>query len=580
MKDKNKRGLFGLFQNVKRSTEFSEEIASPSIDSSKSLKADDVITEEENESNIPAVPESSAPSNIPIEEDVPASSPFAIWEPSDDPLILHINEELLEIEYRQFSNKMKSLSNVFKRTSAPVQDQEPVPRAAQPQLYISKDRMAAWFYVIPPLNDGPDVSEDNLKAILSQEHITVGVMEDVLKSIVSDRLYDQAILVAKGVLARNGIDGLIKDHYERIMKLEFEEDENGSVDYKNLNNIQSVKEGEVICEIIPAIHGEDGMTVTGQVYPCTIKGTNVSAPAGRNTRLTDDHALLISQRTGHVTFANGKFNVESILKISGNIDNSTGNLDYDGDILITGDVRNGFSVKSTGNIDIKGSVEGAQITAQGSITIASGMSGNGRGSLTADSYIKCRYLEHCTVKALGNVYAESIINSKVESGEDIVVTSGIGVIIGGSLLAVNNITARVIGSKVRRLVTELIIAAVPKHIEESSRLTRELEQLHHNLSEIRKNINYLETTQRADRQQLLDNLKQASDYLYIREQEITNRLDELSVNDTVQVGLIRCQQMLPVVRVRIGSSTLLIQEEYSSSIIYKNSEGEIIVGSN
>ncbi len=66
------------------------------------------------------------------------------------------------------------------------------------------------------------------------------------------------------------------------------------------------------------------------------------------------------------------------------------------------------------------------------------------------------------MKAEGNVYAESIINSKVQSGEDIVVTSGIGVIIGGSLLAACNINANIIGSKVRRLITELIIANVRK----------------------------------------------------------------------------------------------------------------------
>lgn len=580
MKDKNRKGFFGLFQNAKRTSESLEETETPHSEPVESPESEESGVIDNNTSTSSNLPPSPDPSDEPDLKE--STEPVSIWEPSDDPLILRVNEDLLDVERRQFAMKMKTLSNIYKKNAETIAEPsgEPEPKAAQPQLLISRDCMAAWVYVIPPLNGGPDITEENLRSLLAQERVKTGILDETVKSIAKEHIYDQVLLIARGVLARNGIDGSIKDYFERVVQLEFEEDENGSVDYKNLNNIQAVKEGQVICEITPAVPGENGMTIEGQVYPCTIKGTPIAVPAGRNTQLSEDGTLLISQKTGHVTFSNGKFQVDPLLKINGNIDNSTGNVDYDGDIFISGDVRNGFSVKATGGIDIRGSVEGAEISAQGPITIASGMSGNGRGTLTSESYIKCRYLEHCTVKAEGNVYAESIINSKIQSGEDIVVTSGIGVIIGGSLLAGSNINANIIGSKVRRLITELIIANVPKNVEESSRLTREMEQLHHNLSEIRKNINYLESVQRPDKQQLLDSLKQASDYLNIREQEINNRLNEIASKDSEQVGLIKCRQLLPVVRVRMGSSSLLIQEECSSSIIYKNSEGEITIGTN
>lgn len=580
MKDKNRKGFFGLFQNAKRTSESLEETETPHSEPVELPESEESAVIDNNTSTSSNLPPSPDPSDEPDVKET--AEPVLIWEPSDDPLVLRVNEDLLDVERRQFAMKMKTLSNIYKKNAETIAEPagEPEPKAAQPQLLISRDCMAAWVYVIPPLNGGADITEENLRSLLAQDRIKTGILDETVKSIAKEHIYDQVLLIARGVLARNGIDGSIKDHFERVVQLEFEEDENGSVDYKNLNNIQAVKEGEVICEITTAVPGENGMTIEGQVYPCTVKGTPIAVPAGRNTQLTEDGTLLISQKTGHVTFSNGKFQVDPLLKINGNIDNSTGNVDYDGDIFISGDVRNGFSVKATGGIDIRGSVEGAEISAQGPITIASGMSGNGKGTLTSESYIKCRYLEHCTVKAEGNVYAESIINSKIQSGEDIVVTSGIGVIIGGSLLAGSNINANIIGSKVRRLITELIIANVPKNVEESSRLTRELEQLHHNLSEIRKNINYLESVQRPDKQQLLDSLKQAADYLNIREQEINNRLNEIASKDSEQVGLIKCRQLLPVVRVRMGSSSLLIQEECSSSIIYKNSEGEITIGTN
>lgn len=577
MKEKNRKGLFGLFQNSKHSSRDSEEAKN-----SSAVSLEQAVKETFEETSIGGTDQTSS-SVKPLKDDEPAVSSPSIWEPSDDPLLIRINEDILNIECNQFTTKTSSLSNVFKRTASVSQEgesTEPAPRDAQPQLYISKDGMAAWIYVIPPFNNGRDISEKDLRAVLSQNRVTTGILEDALASIVNDLIYDQSVLVAKGKLARNGVDGSISDRYKRVLHLEFEEDEKGSVDYKHLNNIQSIKEGEEICEITRAVPGQNGITVTGTPYPCTIKGTEIPIPAGRNTVLNKEGTLLISQKTGHVTFANGKFHVDPILKINGNIDNSTGNLDYDGDIFISGDVRNGFIIKATGSIDIRGSVEGAVITAGGPITIASGMSGNGKGVLTSESHIKCRYLEHCTVSAGGNVYAESIINSKVKCGQDIVVTSGMGAIIGGTLLAANNINARIIGSKVRRLITELVIANIPKSVEESEKLTRELEQLHYNMSEVKKNINYLENSQRADKEQLLERLKQAEEYLNIREQGINNRLEEIAADTAVQTGLIQCQQLLPVVRIRMGASVLLIQEEYSKSLIYKNNEGEIVIGSN
>ncbi|MFT4107915.1 MAG: FapA family protein [Lacrimispora sp.] len=577
MKEKNRKGLFGLFQNVKHSSQDSEEVKN-----SSAVSPEEAVTKTFEEAPMSGTDQTSS-STEPFKDDEPAVSFLSIWEPSDDPLLIRINEDVLNIECSQFTTKTSSLSNVFKRTASVSQEgegPEPKPRDAQPQLYISKDGMAAWIYVIPPFNNGRNINEKDLRAVLSQNHVTTGILEDALKSIANDLIYDRSVLVAKGKLARNGVDGSISDHYKRVLHLEFEEDEKGSVDYKHLNNIQAVKEGEPVCEITRAVPGQNGTTVTGGPYPCTIKGTEIPVPAGRNTVLNKEGTLLISQKTGHVTFSNGKFHVDPILKVNGNIDNSTGNLDYDGDIFISGDVRNGFSIKATGSIDIRGSVEGAVITAGGSITIASGMSGNGKGVLTSDSHIKCRYLEHCCVSAGGSVYAESIINSKVESGQDIVVTSGIGAIIGGTLLATNNIDARIIGSKVRRLITELIIANTPKSVEETEKLTRELEQLHYNMSEVKKNISYLETSQRADKEQLLERLRQAEEYLNIREQGISNRLEEIAADTSVQTGLIKCQQILPVVRIRMGASVLLIQEEYSKSLIYKNNEGEIVIGSN
>ena len=569
MKEKNQKGLFSFFKKTKNFPETPEE---PPPLSTPSTEIEENGAVESTASDSGDSVQSSA------DTDTAPLSHFSVWEPSDDPLLVRIDERVLYNEYMRFVERMNSLYEVLSRKNSLSFDPNLQPKDAQPQLYISKNRMAAWLYVIPPLNGGQDIDEIQLKAILAQEHVTAGILDEALKELIEGPVYCRAVLVAKGILARNGVDGTIKDYYERILKPEFKEDEKGTIDFRDLNMVQSVKEGGIICEITPAVPGENGMTVTGQPYPYKVKGTDAKIPSGHNTTLNKDRTLLISQKAGHVTYVNDRFQVEPVLKIDGNIDGNIGNLDYDGNILISGDVKNGFTVKASGSIEIRGSVESARITAKGPITVFKGVLGNGQGVLTSGSHIKCGYLEHCTVVAGGNVYANSIINSKVESGQDIVATSGTGVIVGGSLMAAGAIRAHIIGSKLNCITTELTIADVPRYVEEANSLTKEMEQLKRQKSEVKKNIIYLETSQRKGKEELLEKLYQAAESLGIREWEITSRLSEITANTKTQTGFIRCRQMFPTARIRIGAACLPVQEERSNALIYQNKEREIIVG--
>lgn len=567
MKEENTKGLLGLFQKTGLFSKASAKSQSAAAEIEKEEKE---ITE-----NTSADSRTSGDENI--ETEILPLSHFSVWEPFKDPLLVQIDEETLYCEYTQFAEKMSSLFN--DRTNNFSEEENPQPKDALPHLCISRNRMAAWLYVLPPLNGGREITEAILITALEKERITIGILENVLKEISEGPIYGRPVLIARGVLARNGIDGSIKELYKRELEPEVKEDEKGNVDYRNLGLIQSVQEGGVICEITPAVSGENGKTVTGQPYPCTVKGSDPKVPAGRNTVLNEDRTLLLSQKSGHVTFVNERFQVDSVLKIDKDVDAATGNLDYDGDILIAGDVRNGFSVNATGSINIRGSVENARIHAGGHISISSGVLGNGQGTLTSGDYIRCGYLERCTVSAKGSVFADSIMNSKIESGKDIVVTSGKGMIVGGSLQAAGIIRSRIIGSRMTHLVTELIISNLSQSVDETDNLAKELRRVQKQKDEVRKNLLYLETSQRKGKENLLQKLQLAESSLDTREQEISDRIAEITAaNAKTQEGSIRCYQLFPAARIRIGSASLSIQEEYSSIFIYKNKEGEIVIG--
>lgn len=82
-------------------------------------------------------------------------------------------------------------------------------------------------------------------------------------------------------------------------------------------------------------------------------------PAGKNTVLSEDKTKLLADIDGEVVYEGNKFNVKNLLTINHDVDNSIGNIDFTGDILIKGDVREGYSVKAEGDVTIFGTVEGA-----------------------------------------------------------------------------------------------------------------------------------------------------------------------------------------------------------------------------
>ena len=83
-------------------------------------------------------------------------------------------------------------------------------------------------------------------------------------------------------------------------------------------------------------------------------GKSVPLPKGRNTEITEDGDTLIASMPGHVEFSGSTFQVKPVLDIDGDVDFSTGNIKFVGDVNIKGDVLSGFTVRSAGNIQVGG----------------------------------------------------------------------------------------------------------------------------------------------------------------------------------------------------------------------------------
>ena len=493
----------------------------------------------------------------------------------------------LNDEESDFWNILNEKSNsLLKQINAAAETTENSETAPAPlvldmhlETQISHDQMTAFGCIFPPIGGGKRLSLEELKTEVKNAGIVFGINDSLLMELTESGTVLSVFTLAQGKPVRDGVDGSVIELYPREKKISFEANENNMVDYKNLNWLQTIHGGDPICTIVPAITGEDGMDVRGVVQ----KAREAKAPkvvGGINTAENEEHTALIASCDGQLVFSGGSFKVEQMIKIDADVDASIGNLDVIGSITVYGNVFDGFTLKATGDIIVKGTIEGATLIAGGSIQIFQGINGSYKGRLEAGSNVTSRYLENCHVKAGGTVKSDSILNSTVISSDKVVVISGKGIIIGSAIVAFKGVEAKIIGNE-QNILTSITIGTDPKLYEELRTLRTEVYDLTRKAEGNEKNIQYLlgQESLTAEYQQLLNKLKLDQTIFNLNLSKKSNRVaaieTELKNGESCQIVV---NQLNPPVKVTIENAQLTISNEARMCRIFK-SEGEIIVGS-
>ena len=312
---------------------------------------------------------------------------------------------------------------------------------------VSDNEMAAYLTVLPDDEDNP-ITAQEIEYKLRMMGVIHGIKKEEINKAANTKVIVQRIIVAEGTPQENGQDAHIKYRFNTEMSQAPITNEDGSVDFYHLNLIKCVEQGQVLAERIPPTLGKNGLTVTGTTIAAE-SGKDLVLKNGVNTELDPSKNKLIAKSGGHAYLKNDTVNIENIYVVKGDVDFSTGNIQFLGDVIIQGDVRTGFEVHAGGNIKIKGSVEGAKIESRhGSILINESVQGVNRAELFAEEDIKAKFACNCKMKANHNVeIAKYIAHSVVEAGEDILVTQGKGAIFGGKAKAGGRIAVVNLGNE-------------------------------------------------------------------------------------------------------------------------------------
>lgn len=398
--------------------------------------------------------------------------------PPGQPELLTPDETKKELSRLLFTVTSTANKRLIRATpDSKTKDQPNTPDIdAEVIVFTTADDLAAWLLLYPPIGEGAEPDRKMMEQVLRESGIQNGVDEDIFDTILNDtNRYFHMHLAARGDAPVHGDDGRIEDLFSRVVKRTPKMSDSGKIDYTELNMIQNVREGETICRIFPATNGTSGTSVKGKPIPCK-PGKPASIPMGRHTELSEDGSCLLASITGRVDFNGRSFEVKPVLEIDGNVDYSTGNINFLGDVTIAGDICTGFNVKALGNITVHGVVESCNVEAGGDLTIQKGVKGDTQAVIQAHRSLYAKYLENSIVCVRQDLYSDCIINCDVYSDGSIYVNSGRGMIIGGSLWASTSVHAKTVGTRAESNI-KIRLGGLPSAEFDYESLQRDLSKL-------------------------------------------------------------------------------------------------------
>ena len=300
----------------------------------------------------------------------------------------------------------------------------------------------------PPVPPEP-VTAEEMMAALEKSGIISGIKEDSVRKLADRPIYGIKIEVARGVDPVDGEDGYIDFYVKRNAAYKPEYTEEGTIDYKNLAYFQQVNTGHLLCEIVKEREGVDGTNIFGAAVPAK-SGRAATSPVGRNTILSDDGARLTAGVSGVVHFVRDIIEINEVLQLKNDVDQSTGNINFPGDVVVAGDVCHGFSIKSGGNVTVRGMIEGAAVEAAGDIYIGKGINGAGGEAIRTGGNLRSGYIENADIDVEGDVTSDYIIDSNIFCRGNIELAGRNELVVGGNIELYGELTAKTIGNENER----------------------------------------------------------------------------------------------------------------------------------
>jgi len=330
---------------------------------------------------------------------------------------------------------------------------------------------------------------EDIEDYLKSQNIIYGIKQDIICEMIQEENFYEDILVAEGLKPQEGQDGYFEFHFNTNPETKPIIFPDGSVDYNTLGKMELAEKDQLLVTYHGAIQATDGMNVFGEkVFAKEVK--ELKPLKGKGFEISTDGMQYYATIEGRVTFEDNKLTVTPVFTVEGDVDAATGDINFNGDVIVKGNVFANVTINATANITVNGHVEVANLIAGKDVLLKNGMQGNGSGTINVKGNVNAKFLEQTKVFAQGNINANAILNCEMESGKAIVVSGTRGAILGGYAKAVEKITAFSLGNKAG-IQTKLIIGFEEDFKKMMSAIDEEMEDCKDKIFDTQKALNNL-----------------------------------------------------------------------------------------
>ncbi|MFN3166559.1 MAG: DUF342 domain-containing protein [Phycisphaeraceae bacterium] len=326
---------------------------------------------------------------------------------------------------------------------------------------VSDDGMTAWL-IMPAAFDRSQLNASLCDASLQAGGVELtAATKQLVEAFLAEALHapadqDFEAIVAQGTAPRHGQDGYVEwlidcddgedaqpDPPADTQAGDRDDSAQQAVCFYDRSVYTIVTVGQRLAKLHHPTYGEDGRDV---------RGKTLAARDGRAIELKHDESILIgrgdealAQASGVLDRSGSTICIRDTIEVDQYVDFSTGNIRFNGSVLVHKGVRDCFEVQADKDIEVRGLIEAATIIAGGDLRSLGGFAGREQGVARIAGDLHAKYLDAVTVYTRGDLCVErEIINCDTTVLGRI--ASPTGALIGGETRVAGRVEVNEIGA--------------------------------------------------------------------------------------------------------------------------------------
>ncbi len=367
---------------------------------------------------------------------------------------------------------------------------------------------------------GNMVTEDDIYSALKKRGIVIGIKHEAISEMIKKRRMNEKVLIAEGTPAEAGQDGW----YEFFVRLDLPRIPaplpDGGVDYVNIEAFEMVEEGEKIAVYHPAQKGIDGQNVFGEVLHANM-GTEKKPLKGVGFMIAPDGVTYVSRLNGKFEYLNGRIVISNMIIVREDVTAVTGKLEVDGSVYVIGSVFSGGQIVATGDIIIEHNVETAKLVAGGNVMIKKGSCSKNDCFIEAKGEVSGSFFEAANINADGNVKANYIMNSNINTLGKVIVSGSKGMLLGGKVRAVMGVDTYNLGNK-SHIKTYLEVGRNMLYDRKQAMFEEKREQILEQLSMLERKWNKILKSLPPDKEQAAELIQKLNAAIVAKDHELAD----------------------------------------------------------